>query len=179
MVWRMVRWILGCICSSPSWDVPHLWAISLMGSRTTPGTANLKHHDSVIAFLRAAGFFLPMAAHAISLLDSYVHGFALQEAILPLDDSGHIGAATENILHQKPMMSNAFPHLTEMAVKHILQPGYAHRNEFQFGLRLILNGLQTALFHARDLEDDKSNPGRITTPRAASDIALHGPSSTR
>jgi len=42
-----------------------------------------------------------------------------------------------------------------MAVKHILQPGYAYRNEFQFGLRLILNGLQTALHEASDLEDDK------------------------
>jgi hypothetical protein len=62
MVWRMVRWILGCICSSPSWDVPHLWAISLMGSRTTPGTANLKHHDSVIAFLRRG--FLPADGRA-------------------------------------------------------------------------------------------------------------------
>jgi len=143
-----------CAESTRSVLARHPWAISLLGSRTTPGTANLKHHDSVIAFLRAAGFSLPMAAHAISLLDSYVHGFALQEATLPLDDSGDIGAATENILHQKPMMSNAFPHLTEMAVKHILQPGYAYRNEFQFGLRLILNGLQTALL---DLEDDKAS----------------------
>jgi len=146
-----------CAESTRSVLARHPWAISLMGSRTTPGTANLKHHDSVIAFLRAADFSLPMAAHAISLLDSYVHGFALQEATLPLDDHGDIGAATESILHQEPMMSNAFPHLTEMAVKHILQPGYAYRNEFQFGLRLILNGLQTALLDARDLEGDKAS----------------------
>jgi hypothetical protein len=45
----------------------------------------------------------------MSLLDSYVHGFALQEATLPLDDTGDIGAATESILQQQPMKSNAFP----------------------------------------------------------------------
>ena len=39
-----------------------------------------------------------------------------------------------------------------MAVKHILQPGYAYRNEFQFVLRLILNGLQTALLEASENE---------------------------
>ena len=144
-----------CAESTRSVLARHPWAITIMSSRTTPGAANLKHHDSVIAFLRAAGFSIPMAAHAMSLLDSYVHGFALQEATLPLDDAGDIGAATESILQQEPMMSNAFPHLTETAVKHILQPGYAYPNEFQFGLRLILNGLQTALHEASDLEDDK------------------------
>jgi len=87
----------------------HPWAISLMSSRTTPGTATLKHQDSMIKFLCAAGFSIPMAAHAMSLLDSYVHGFALQEATLPLDDTGDIGAATESILQQEPMMSNASP----------------------------------------------------------------------
>jgi hypothetical protein len=39
-----------------------------------------------------------------------------------------------------------------MAVNHILQPGYAYRNEFQFGLRLILTGLQAALIEAHDPE---------------------------
>jgi AcrR family transcriptional regulator len=34
----------------------HRWAIGLMGSRTNPGPANLRHHDAVIGTLRAAGF---------------------------------------------------------------------------------------------------------------------------
>jgi Tetracyclin repressor-like, C-terminal domain len=86
-----------------------------------------------------------MAAHAMSLLDSYVHGFALQEASLPFDQSGDIGATTESILEQQHMMAGAFPHLTEMALKLILQPGYAYGNEFEFGLRLILDGIEAAL----------------------------------
>jgi AcrR family transcriptional regulator len=123
----------------------HAWAISLMDARTSPGRATLKHHDAVIGCLRGAGFPIPMAAHAMSLLDSYVHGFALQEASLPLDESGDIGAATEGIMGQQHMMAEDFPHLTEMAVNHILQPGYAYGNEFQFGLRLILDGIEAAL----------------------------------
>ena len=123
----------------------HPWAISLMDSRTTPGAETLKHLDTVIGCLSDAGFSIPMAAHAMSLLDSYVRGFALQEASLPLDASGDIGAATEGIMEQQPMMSDAFPHLSEMAVKLVLQPGYAYGNEFEFGLRVILDGIEAAL----------------------------------
>ena len=126
----------------------HPWAISLVDSRTTPGSATLRHHDTAIGSLRAAGFSIAMTAHAMSLIDSYVHGFVLQEVSLPLDDSGDIGAATERILAQQQMMANDFPHLAEMAVGHILQPGYAYGNEFAFGLRIILDGLQAALLEA-------------------------------
>src|SRR5213595_1160476 len=55
----------------------HRWAIGLMESRRNPGPANLRHHDAVIGRLRAAGFTIEMAAHAYSVLDSYIYGFAL------------------------------------------------------------------------------------------------------
>jgi AcrR family transcriptional regulator len=120
----------------------HPWAISLMDSRTTQAT--LSHHDAMIGCLRDAGFSMPMVGHALSLVDSYVHGFALQEASLPLDESGDITAATNSIMEQQEMMAEAYPHLSEMAVSLILQPGYAYGNEFEFGLTLILDGLEAA-----------------------------------
>jgi AcrR family transcriptional regulator len=132
----------------------HTWAIAILDSRTSPGALTLRHLDSVIAFLRAAGFSVAMAAHALSVLDSYVRGFAMQEATLPLDESGSVEAATESILEQQNMMAGTFPHLTEMAQKLILQPGYAYANEFVFGLGLILDGLQAAL--VSDPESDAS-----------------------
>lgn len=122
----------------------HRWAISLVDTRTRPGIGTLKHHDASIACLRDAGFSVAMAAHALSLLDSYVHGFALQEASLPFDDSGGIGGATEGIMEQQNMTTDAFPRLSEMAVELILQPGYAYANEFSFGLALILDGIGSA-----------------------------------
>ena len=48
---------------------------------------------------------MPMTGHAMSVLDSYVQGFAEQEATLSLDPSGDIGAATEDIMAQQATMA--------------------------------------------------------------------------
>jgi AcrR family transcriptional regulator len=63
----------------------HRWAIPLMESRRRPGPASLRHHDAVLGCLREAGFSIAGAVHAFSALDSYVHGFALQEQTLPFE----------------------------------------------------------------------------------------------
>jgi hypothetical protein len=55
----------------------HRWAIGLMESRRNDGPANLRHDDAVIASLRAGGMDIAMTAHAYSLLDGYIYGFAL------------------------------------------------------------------------------------------------------
>src|SRR5579871_351945 len=54
----------------------HPWAIALMESRSTPGPATLQHHDAVLACLRNQGFSIALAAHAYSVIDSYIYGFA-------------------------------------------------------------------------------------------------------
>ena len=41
--------------------------------------------------------------------------------------------------------ADAYPHLTEFTVEHVLQPGYGYGDEFVFGLDLILDGLARAL----------------------------------
>ena len=118
----------------------HRWAIGLMESRTSPGPATLRHHDAVIGCLRGAGFSVEMAAHAFSLLDSYIYGFALQEASLPFDTAPQTAEVAEMILSR--MQPDQYPHLTELAVEHVLQPGYSYGNEFEFGLDVILDGLE-------------------------------------
>ncbi|MGD9960984.1 TetR/AcrR family transcriptional regulator [Nocardioides sp.] len=120
----------------------HPWAISLMDSRTTPGLATLRHHDAVLGCLRTSGFTVAMAAHAISLLDSYVHGFVLQEVSLPFDTSAELDDVATGILEQMPL--GAFPHLVEIATEHVLKPGYSYADEFPFGLDLVLDGLERA-----------------------------------
>ena len=69
----------------------HSWAIGLMESRKNPGPATLRHHDTVLGALRAAGFSVEMTAHAYALLDSYIYGFALQEASLPFEGAEGAG----------------------------------------------------------------------------------------
>ncbi len=120
----------------------HRWAIGLMESRASPGPATLRHHDAVIGSLRAAGFSVEMAAHAFSVLDSYIYGFALQEASLPFDTAEETAELAQAILAQIP--ADEYPHLTELTVEHVLQPGYDYGDEFEFGLDLILDGLERA-----------------------------------
>lgn len=118
----------------------HPWAIGLMESRSRPGPATLRHHDAVIGCLREAGFSIAMAAHAYSLLDSYIYGFALQQASLPFTTSEEVVEVAESILRQFPV--HEYPHLAEMTVQYVLQPSYDYADEFEFGLDLILDGLE-------------------------------------
>ena len=121
----------------------HRWAIGLVESRVNPGPMTLKHHDAVIGCLRASGFSIALAAHAFSLLDSYVYGFVLQELNLPFSNSEELEVVAEGIMEAMPV--EQFPHFTEMIVGHALKPGYSYANEFVFGLDLILDGLDRAL----------------------------------
>jgi AcrR family transcriptional regulator len=120
----------------------HPWAIGLMESRLTPGPATLRHHDAVIGCLRTAGFTIELAAHAFSAIDSYLYGFAMQELNLPFTTPEETVAMAVNFLDQFP--AEQYPHLAELTTQHVLQPGYDYGDEFEFGLDLILDGLERA-----------------------------------
>jgi hypothetical protein len=113
-----------------------------MESRASPGPATLRHHDAVLGSLRTAGFSIEMAAHAYSLLDSFIYGFALEEAALPFHTAKETAELAQVILGQ--LRPDEYPHLTELTVEHVLKPGYDYGNEFAFGLDLILDGLERA-----------------------------------
>ncbi len=119
----------------------HPWAIGLLESRANPGPATLRHHDATLATLRSAGFSVAMTAHAYALLDSYIYGFALQEASLPFNPET-VTEATEAIMQQ---FTSQYPHLTEMATEHILRPGYDFGDEFEIGLSMILDALTRSI----------------------------------
>ncbi|HEU4946229.1 MAG TPA: TetR/AcrR family transcriptional regulator C-terminal domain-containing protein [Kribbella sp.] len=121
----------------------HPWAIGLMESRTTPGPATLRHHDATLGTLRGAGFSVELTAHAYALLDSYVYGFALQEASLPFKGPETVAEVAEPMVRQ--MSAEDYPHLVEMATEHVLQPGYDFGDEFEFGLSLILDALTRSI----------------------------------
>lgn len=124
----------------------HRWAIVLMQSRSASGPSTLTHHDWVIGTLRNAGFSLEMTAHAFSLLDSYIYGFAQQEASLPFEGAELPPEVVEMFLSQ--LRPDVYPHLSEFAAGHVLQPGYDYGKEFEFGLDLILDSLEKALVSA-------------------------------
>ena len=120
----------------------HPWATPLMESRTSPGRAMLRHHDAVLGCFRRGGLSLPMTAHAYAMIDSYVYGFALQEASLPFDDGDDLTELADAIVVGLP--TGEFPHLTEFTAQHVLQPGYRFGASFGFGLDLLLDGIEAA-----------------------------------
>jgi AcrR family transcriptional regulator len=120
----------------------HRWAVGLMESRRRPGPANLRHHDAVIGKLRASGFEIEMAAHAYSLLDSYIYGFALTKMNLPFAASGEVAAVAREMLDAFPAAQ--YPNLVEFITDHAMKPGYDYGNEFEYGLDVILDGLEKA-----------------------------------
>lgn len=121
----------------------HPWAIGLLESRTSPGPATLRHHEATLGSLRAAGFSVQMTAHAYALLDSYIYGFALQEAALPFKGRDTAADMTTAIVER--FSNGEYPHMVEIANDHVLKPGYDFADEFIFGLDLILEGLSRAV----------------------------------
>jgi len=120
----------------------HRWAIGLMESRTNPGPANLRHHDAVIGCLRAAGFDMAATATAYSLLDSYIYGFALTKMNLPFEDTSDIVQMSETML--APFAPGEYQNLADFISEHAMQPGYDYADEFEYGLDVILDGLERA-----------------------------------
>ncbi len=118
----------------------HPWAIPLLQSRTNPGPATLRHHNSVIGALQAGGFSMAMTAHAYALMDSYIFGFALSEAALPINGPETVTEVADEMMHLFDPAE--YPHLVEFTVGHVLKPGYDFGAEFEFGLDLVLDGLQ-------------------------------------
>ncbi len=136
----------------------HPWAVSLKDSGTNPGPATLRHHDRVLGTLRNGGFSLELTAHAISALDSYIYGFAMQEKSLPFTTEEETAAMAAIMLAQLPTAE--FPYLAELTAKHVLKPGYFYGDEFLFGLDILLDGLERA-------REEQSRPAEVSLEQAA------------
>ena len=118
----------------------HRWAIGMMESRRKPGPANLRHHDAVIGNLRAAGFDMQMVGHAYSLLDGYIYGFALTKMNLPFDSGDDVAGLAQDMLEPFPL--GEYPNLVAFITEHATKPGYDFGDEFEYGLDVILDGLE-------------------------------------
>lgn len=116
------------------------WAVSLLDSRTQSGQATLAHHDRVLGVFFDSGFNVQLAAHAYATIDSYIYGYVIQELQVPNIASDEMDAATKNITAidaQSPL-----PNLNRLMSEYIQQPGYNFSEGFNFGLQLILDGLE-------------------------------------
>jgi AcrR family transcriptional regulator len=117
----------------------HSWAIGLLEARGPMGPTALRYLDAILGNLRSAGFSIENAAHAFSLLDSYVYGYVIQETSMPMATSEEMTESAGSILERAAM--DEYPHLVEVA-EHARVHGYSFDTEFEFGLELILDALE-------------------------------------
>jgi AcrR family transcriptional regulator len=118
----------------------HRWAVGLLQSRTSPGPANFRLHNAVLGCLREAGFSVENAVHAYSAQDAYIYGFAFQEEILPVDTPEELAEAAASVRRQ--FSADEYPHIAETITERVTKSGYDFADEFEFGLELILDGLE-------------------------------------
>jgi AcrR family transcriptional regulator len=122
--------------------VRHPWSVPLLETRTSPGEATLRHHEAMLGYFFDAGFSLSLTAHAYAVLDSYVYGFALQEATVPVEGAAGDDDTTRKIAAQ--FAPEEYPHLVRFATDHVMQPGYRFGDSFEYGLDLFLDGIAAA-----------------------------------
>ena len=118
----------------------HRWAVGLMEGRMNPGPASLQNHDAVLGCLRESGFSFRAAVHAYSVMDAYIYGFALQERGLPFDAPEETAQVMQRQRRNVPNMED-YPYLVEAATEFV-EAGYDYDTEFEFGLDVILDGLE-------------------------------------
>lgn len=123
----------------------HRWAVGHMESLETPGPASIRAHDTILGYLREAGFSLELTIQAYSVLDAYIYGFALQEKHLPFDEpEGAAAIAQEQARQfeaQAQELGEEYPYLAEVVAGHVADVGYDAGQAFEYGLDLILDAL--------------------------------------
>jgi AcrR family transcriptional regulator len=127
----------------------HPWAPRLIESRTTMNPALLRYMDSVIGMLRQGGFSIDLAHHALHVLGSRVLGFT-QDLF---DDSAKASPGPEVAASFARELAGTYPYAAEMAVSVSHDGGLGGCDddvEFEFGLDLILDGLERLRDAARE-----------------------------
>jgi AcrR family transcriptional regulator len=119
----------------------HPWAPGVFQTRTTTPAAVLQYYDAVLGIMRDGGIGYSLAHQALHALGSRALGFT-QELFTP--SAGAVDEAATAALAQ---MADQFPHLAGM----LLQVAHDDpdstlgwcddQTEFEFGLDLILDGL--------------------------------------
>jgi len=124
----------------------HPWAALQIMSRFNIGLGMTRYLDSTLGRLREGGFSVEGALDAWHALDSHIYGFTLQELSLPFaaDEASQVSA---DVLGQ--LDGGAYPHVVE-TITHVMRSGRVE--DFEFGLDLILDGLERLLETGSDAD---------------------------
>jgi len=133
----------------------HPWACNLMMSVKRVAPARMRYMESLLRRLREAGFSANMTHHAYHALDSHIIGSTLWQA-------GYSSNTDLEDVAKTFVMKTLrdYPYLAEHAKEHMSRSKRTDVPEFEFGLDLILDGLEKVR---------TTRPGsraRTNTPRA-------------
>ena len=119
----------------------HPWATMPIVSRVNVGPAMLSYIDATLGCLHQAGFSLEMADHIWNAIDSHIYGFTLQELNFPFDPDEYAEAAKQGLVL---IPADRYPHMNYLTHE-VIDRRYDGVHSFDFGLDLILNGLESLL----------------------------------
>jgi AcrR family transcriptional regulator len=132
--------IRGCTVSAHEALRRHPWASSVIESRARTGPVRLGLLDATIGVLTGAGFPLPVVIRTLMALDSHTYGFTLQEQAWPFP----VETAPERATALAADLPAEYPNMAAMvAFVATTRPGAIL--EFEFGLDLLLDGLERLL----------------------------------
>jgi len=120
----------------------HPWAADLLMSSTRVSDQRIRHMEALLACLRGAGFTDELTDHAYHAIDIYVLGFALWEARFRRTVPGPLVELAATVL-QEPLLEG-YPHVADHLAFHLRVPAGKRVGTFEFGLDLILQGLEQA-----------------------------------
>src|SRR5712691_539571 len=116
----------------------HPWACSLWMSRQGGGSARLRRGDWMLRTLREAGLSKELIYHAFHIVESHILGFTFQQLSFPYREEELAGMAA-TFLQQLPV--DEYPDFVEHVMQH-LEPRHGDEGGFEFGLDLVLDGLE-------------------------------------
>jgi AcrR family transcriptional regulator len=116
----------------------HPWATAMILSRPVVSRARLRQMDAILGRLRTAGFSAAQTDLAYHVLDSHIMGFTLWLVGIRagLERLGDVTNAFDLF------DADALPHLAEHAREHLRERGPDEPGPFEYGLDLILDGLE-------------------------------------
>lgn len=120
----------------------HPWAAALIDSRDRSSQESLAYVDRVLGVLIHAGFSPAAAANAFLVLDSYLYGFERQRSTASMEDGANGTEVAREVLAAIP--EGAYPFAASVAMEYAANP-FDQEAAFEFGLGLILDGLERSL----------------------------------
>ena len=137
----------------------HHWSSMLLVSRPAVGSAKLAHFNAIQGCFVNAGFSPQMADQVRHVIEGHLYGFTLQKLLYPTPEGDYAKAASQFL----PVLPrDLFPHSYAL-VETVATSNYDGKHYFEFGLNLLLDGIQKILDAEKSQRKVKKSAPKSTT----------------